>query len=352
MNTLISKSIYLVRFPLLVLVIFVHANFGKTLDASLAGMAIAKFVMRFISEGISSVAVPCFFVISGYLFFNQHSLNWQLYLSKLKSRIHTLLIPYILWNALTLCVFYLVQSYFPSTMSGQTKLLANWNVSDFVFSFWDMQFVNGPDVGISAPICAPLWYVRNLMLLALASPIVYTLVVRFKHWLILCLLVIWFVNPWDYSVNLAIQSYLFFSVGTYLALCQPTMSCIRWPLQHMWTIYLLLLVGGFYIPVLWKIAIVVGIIVIARTTMQYVSGIDKGAWSVLSNSSFFLYAFHQIPLTVCIKLLTKLIGVGSLPAVMTTYFISPLLTICVGVVLYSILAKRCPRLSAWLNGSR
>lgn len=69
-----SLRISLIRFPLIVCVVFIHA-YGSTVG--MAGMQIgvtntnfaADFVRNIISQGIARTAVPLFFLISGYLFF-------------------------------------------------------------------------------------------------------------------------------------------------------------------------------------------------------------------------------------------------------------------------------------------
>ena len=60
-------------------------------------------ILYFIQEAICRSAVPVFFIISGYLFFqNITEFKKEAYSSKVKSRIRTLFIPYLLWNLIAL----------------------------------------------------------------------------------------------------------------------------------------------------------------------------------------------------------------------------------------------------------
>lgn len=48
---------------------------------------------------VTHIAVPTFFLISGFLFFvNFQEWSWEGYKKKMSSRVKTLLIPYVFWN--------------------------------------------------------------------------------------------------------------------------------------------------------------------------------------------------------------------------------------------------------------
>lgn len=88
----VSKTISFLRFPLIILVVFIHV------PRLPGGGEIYSYVTTLLSVKVASIAVPCFFLISGLLFFDT-SFNFKKYILKLRKRIVTLLIPYILWNA-------------------------------------------------------------------------------------------------------------------------------------------------------------------------------------------------------------------------------------------------------------
>ena len=78
------------------------SNLVRILCTGLICFAV-NIVITYIISLVNKTGVPAFFFISGYLFF----LSKKSYGKKLKDRIHTLLIPYILWNLLLL-LFYLI----------------------------------------------------------------------------------------------------------------------------------------------------------------------------------------------------------------------------------------------------
>lgn len=94
----------ILKFPLIVLVVFihiVHENITPVkLDLSAANLY--HLIYNLISQNIGRVAVPCFFLFSGFLFFFKIKdyFTVELYKKQIKNRFKTLFIPYILWNCI------------------------------------------------------------------------------------------------------------------------------------------------------------------------------------------------------------------------------------------------------------
>ena len=103
-----SNIISFLRFPLTVMVVLIHC-FGAgecrigdiQWDAFSAWNAydIIRVTMKHV---ICQIAVPAFFLMSGYLFFQklQDKWDWSIWKRKIRSRVFTLLIPYLVWNVL------------------------------------------------------------------------------------------------------------------------------------------------------------------------------------------------------------------------------------------------------------
>ena len=101
-----SKIISFLRFPLIAGVVLIHAYGGLTMQGkdmgSLNEYPINDAIQYLFSRILTSVCVPCFFFISGYLFYIKEN---DCYKNKIRKRIKTLLIPYLFWNALILLFF-------------------------------------------------------------------------------------------------------------------------------------------------------------------------------------------------------------------------------------------------------
>ena len=103
-----SQVIHTLRFPLVCLVVVIHSfSFMEGWEVSqmdLSHLTGADFYSLFcisLSMTLAHIAVPTFFVISGYLFFmDLRQWDWQVYGAKLNKRIFTLFIPYLVWNTL------------------------------------------------------------------------------------------------------------------------------------------------------------------------------------------------------------------------------------------------------------
>ena len=101
MKTAVQNRISWIRGILCVLVIYVHCQNTDWFDtATVPWIASAE---RGAASLFTAVAVPGFFFLSGYLFFRNFSPDQ--FGRKLKSRVFTLLIPFILWNL----IYYLIE---------------------------------------------------------------------------------------------------------------------------------------------------------------------------------------------------------------------------------------------------
>lgn len=91
----------------------------------------------FISEIIACVAVPLFFLISGFLFFYRlRGFNHAVYLSKLRKRFWSLFVPYLFWSFFAVFVTLAIQLCVPSLLSGEAKHVVSWTASDWVSAIW------------------------------------------------------------------------------------------------------------------------------------------------------------------------------------------------------------------------
>ncbi len=98
-----------------ILVVFIHAgtyafNLPGAQTATIYGKNVSTFVQMFFCEGICRIAVPLFFLFSGYLFFQNFEFTGSCILTKFKRRVFSLLIPYLFWSLGTFLFFYIAQS--------------------------------------------------------------------------------------------------------------------------------------------------------------------------------------------------------------------------------------------------
>lgn len=103
-------------------------------------------------NSFASVAMSWFFAITGFLLFVDFSM--EKYPTKIKKRISTLFVPYLLWQL----IFLILEFVDTQQLISLGELLRRI----FLFVRW--------------PVCGPLWYVYTIFLLALLSPPLYYIV--------------------------------------------------------------------------------------------------------------------------------------------------------------------------------
>ena len=125
----------------------------------------SDFVRNIISQGIARVAVPLFFLLSGYLFFLGFHWSITKYKKKLLSRISTLLIPFVFWNCLILLLLAIAQELqsFQSFFPGNDKLISTYGMFDYLNALFGFN---------RFPVSYQFWFIRDLVVMILLVPIV------------------------------------------------------------------------------------------------------------------------------------------------------------------------------------
>ncbi len=183
---------------------------------------------------ITGVAVPLFFFISGYLYFIKTNIADGLagihYLDKTKRRVKSLLIPYLSWNLLVLLLFGVMQMLTSGddVMSKDGyKALSDYTAIDVWKAFYALD-------STGMPVDGPLWFIRDLFVISLCSPVVF-MIVRYLKWigvgaLALCLfcgvripiegfnMLCWFYFPWGAYMALNRKD-LFSNVSSNVLVC-------------------------------------------------------------------------------------------------------------------------------------
>ncbi len=200
----LSAAITWLRFPLIFFIILLHCYSVVRLEGrhGVYFRTVYPFALW-----IGETGVPGFFFISGYLFF----LSKKSYKQKLETRFHTLLIPYLLWNGLLLVLY--IFSYivgYPQDINHRN--IADFGIIDYIRLFWDRGTY---DNGNFVPILCPFWYIRNLLIMSLLSPIFYY-IIRYTRVFFIFIVSVWWMAT--YNNAFIPQTILFFSLGAYFSI--------------------------------------------------------------------------------------------------------------------------------------
>lgn len=360
-----SKVIDFLRFPLIVGVVFIHTDFSDIVMAGVKQISFVNYpifsrIFFLFSKVIFEACVPLFFFISGFLFFYKTAgFSREIYLQKLKNRIRSLLVPYIFWNLLIILFLMLAQTFLSgSLVSGRNKLITDYNLLDWLWSFWDTSHVN-PLTKKTLPINSPFWFIRDLMVVVLFSPLIYILIKKLRAYAVIILGLLWIFNPFFYLPGLSIVSFFFFTAGAYFSIHKMNFVEVLKPmLRALAPLYILIVAMALYFvgtgwwSYLYCAGVIVGL-VLAITVSAYF--IDSGKWHLnpfLTNGSFFIYAYHRLPLVFVIKILFKWLHPRSDGALLLLYLACPAIVILLGLLIYSLLRQWLPRFTAVISGGR
>ena len=160
-EALFWKKKEFISFLLSILVFFIHSHFAQDLASDRLISVVNQKVSYFFSDSITRFAVPMFFVMSGIAFFKEY--DNKKYFAKIKSRIFTLVIPYLLWNTIWM-LWEIFTSY---------SFLAKFSSDSVPYPLTLTSILNG----IFFYDCnAPFWFVFDLILFSLLAPLVFFII--------------------------------------------------------------------------------------------------------------------------------------------------------------------------------
>ena len=330
----LSNKIRLVSLLCTIMVLYRHAHTAEAFHA-VAGTGWQTY--NIIAHGITyltSIAVPYFFLISGFFFFKCSYYTSGNYKKMILKKIRTLLLPFLIWNILAI---------FPLWYSGKMVIENHWYmyIVDLLHSDY-----NGP-----------LWYVRTLMLLMLLSPLydwMFQLDKRIgkkaalavQMLVVACIFYIWW--PMDSKV-LSTEGWLFFLLGGILRnnekWIEPTMNKkLSWVLYICWCASCFIVVSHYWTD---KIHLFLGVVLFWNVVRHG----GKGWVAAMAGYSFFIYVNHFILLKV-IKTLLAHFFYGNELAATLTFLLSPVFVLVLTWKIGEAWHRYSPVTFAWVTGGR
>lgn len=302
------------RLPLIVLVTYAHSYGGVAEGYSLIGSGWDSYeVLKIVvSQTLVKVAMPTFFVMSGYLFFaNVEKFNKEIYQQKLWRRIKTLLIPYIIWNLL---------------MAAKLKMFS-------LSIFW-------------TPANMPLWFLRDLMIVSLLTPIIYIGVRKLGYWLFVLLLPIYLTGIWAIQPGLNPYAICFFTLGAFLSIREMNLidTCLKLEKSaYTLTIVLALAMILSYPSIAYSLLLlcfrVVGVVAVFYLAYRILSRTDKRIPKTVCDASYFIFLAHYVFFFSLIDdTFFSLFGMST-PSLCIHYLLCPLLKVAIFIATYYLYRK-------------
>lgn len=352
----LTEAIKVIRFPLIVLVVYIHMidyPLGDWSDVTSSGRPLYTLLTVNLPFLLCDIAVPIFFIISGYLFFLKHSESYtkEDWRGQVSKRFYTLFIPYISWNTLSFTATVLKRNILPATIANDPHAHFDF-FRDFVTIYWDL------------PIDYPLWYVRELIILALLSPLFYHGIKKMPY--IIMPLVTAFYLLCKGVDGFHPHAVFYFSIGAFLSIHKHHELSIpkRW-----------IIVAGAVAVVLCIVHIYNPIPSIRRTTIEglyFISAITFICGLLLRQDLskpifrwfdkmgkyvFFIFVLHNIYLINFArgfkhKLMDMTSGFASEVVGIVAFIILPWIVIGVCIMVYELLDRLTPGLLRFLTGGR
>lgn len=345
MTPYLSNKLRFLSFFAIILVVLIHSY-----DYFLVAGNFNYIVQRTISKGMAYMAVPLFFMLSGYFFFSQKkTFTREDYFSKLKKRVKTLLIPYLVVSALSILLFAVLNK------TGIYKI--GWIQLDI----WHMPLGELLNLWLINPVSYQLWFIQYLILLCLISPIIYLLIRHVKYFYIVPVFLFWFVLY--YKIDHPTISLTFFSLGAFLSINNITFPTYKKQYRLSSIVSILLWISGSYIALnyvdneFWmnivrNISILFGFI-----SVWFLYDLLYSRWQKIFHSKiiiyvFFIYLFHEPFLTFakygCFYILKALTPLSSL----LIYILLPTTIISVCIITGMLVKRYLPRFYNLITGSR
>ena len=241
---------------------------------------------------------------------------------------------------------------YPQDING--KSMVDYSFIDYLRLFWDR---GSFDDGNFVPLLCPLWYIRNLIIMSILSPLFYY-IIRYARELFLMIMAIWWMST--YHNAFIPQTVLFFCLGAYFSIFNMN------PLQIVVdnktiviTLFCIFAASDIFSHVaigtpinlqLHRISLIFNIpalLLLADFCVRH--GFTS---KLLPNSAFIVFCVHY-PIVVLLRkiCISRFIHFSDGIHILL-YFICVIIATLLSIGIYSILERYFPKLKNILSGNR
>ncbi|WEZ85290.1 acyltransferase (plasmid) [Rhizobium sp. 32-5/1] len=329
-------------------IVFVHVPHDPQTSPFTGDNGFLDWIRVFLGDSLFRVGVPCLSAISGYLLFRR-GLDAFDYGKTIRSKARTVLLPFLIWNLTFLLLVLVAQrsgigfGYLPDTLNATPRDLATLATAIE-----------------AAPINIPLYFLRDLLLCILLSPLLAVLIKRFPL-VTLSLFLIYVVFPVPNGIFLK-KSILFgFSCGIYVSLHKVDVRALDAFAGRIGAMFLAAAVilatllywtGPDYpvwVDILRSLVALCGIIGSWAISLLLIRSSLGIRLSKLEGLSFWIFCAHY-PLLILFWMVWNRAGDADFYPLF--YFSAPILALVILTVTHSAARGLVPRLHAVLTGSR
>jgi fucose 4-O-acetylase-like acetyltransferase len=366
MNRFISQKFRFYSFVCIAMLLFVHGyNLNETYLQPFSQvkekMTFTTFMEYIIANGLLRFRIPMLFMISGYIFALQDT---KPYKERVKKRVLTLLVPYVIWSAVGLAITYLWQQH-PVTAKavwdaqldqmGDNRPYSQMNWTDILVRW------------LVSPVSFQLWFIRSLF--------IYNLLYPFFRWAVTKYAAAWFSVMFLLMLMMIgflfieAQGIFFFTLGVWLK--KENISLEKKPewlsLYMCWLFYVgFCIIKTFmafefeeYSPVtvipmliLHYVSVIAGILAVWFSLDKMVKWFMTRRWFVWATAfAFIIYGLHTPILAYATRL--AYMYWNSFPYYrLLTYMVVPFIILLFCITVGALLRKVTPGLYRVATGGR
>ena len=334
----VSRRFKLVSALSMIGILFIHSKFinsrwGEDFGSSLYSY-VSVSVQYLISEQITRICVPLFFMISGYFFYYKFDGTLKSYYIQLQKRFKSTLIPYFVWSL-------------------------SWYI---IYNLTKLNFLDFSDLlnSLINPIPYQFWFLKILIFCSIVSPVFFFLIKKLPKITILILLIFYLIDISSFKSE--IYGFGFFYLGTYLRYFKVELN--KKLITTLISIYLLTIISGLILFILQdneyllyriishKISILSGLLLVIYYIFKGITNDRFFKNSILSMDSgflFFLFAAHEPLLSFLKKIWIQLF---SYSYNLFAFFFLPILLFISIKCVYIFLKKIIPQILCFYTGNR
>jgi fucose 4-O-acetylase-like acetyltransferase len=363
MNPFLSKKFRFYSFISMVLLVFVHGynlheRYLQPWSPVHEPITFTTFTEYFIANGLVRFRIPMLFAISGYLFalHDDHA-----YGKRLRKRLRTLMLPYLLWSIIGLLIAVLLY-HLPSTQEAVINSHlqpVNKTFDNYTFRDWF--------AAILWPTSFQLWFLRTLFMYNLLYPLLLKGVTKMPKVLFIVFGILWLAT-FGFIV-IEGEGLFFFTLGVWLCKQQKNIEAApRWLNLTLFTFLFITAcaiktwlafkapgLGNFIylvLAILHKLVIGLGLIVVWFGCDGIVRFLMDRKWFIrISAFSFIIYALHVPLVTYLIDPFFNLIN-GFPYYRFVTFILLPILLIAFCITIGWLLRRTLPKVYSVLTGGR
>ncbi len=328
------------NFTCCLMVILTHSGNADLFFPELGTEAPWRHFQYDIMQEILRIDIACFIMLSAYLFYRNFTIDRLG--EKLNKRLHSLLIPYLLWNTIYY-VLYMAASRIPGL-----KCIANR--TDIPFT------ISGAWQAITKYTYNPVfWFMYQIIILVLLTPVLYLFLKNAFSGAIFLIVLVGALFKTVSISELNLDALIYYSFAAYIALHGKRIAEKAWTPRRMIIGILLLAVGIGFARTYYTFFFVPGIVI------YQVFGV-AGIWLIVNENwlgsvkpfmtcTFFVYATHFVVVRFINKIAASLFS-GSQLICMIMYAVMPFVAFFICYQAARIMRKYMSDIWKVLNGGR